>query len=46
MARACDTYGWFWWGNLKESDTLKDVGIDTRVITKMDVNNKEDGELQ
>jgi hypothetical protein len=25
---------WFWWGNLREGDHLKDSGIDERIILK------------
>jgi hypothetical protein len=41
MGRARSTYGrteeghtGFWWGNLKERDCLKYIGIDGRIILK------------
>jgi hypothetical protein len=40
MGGAFSTYGGgevhtgFWWGNLKESDQLEDLGIDLRIILK------------
>jgi hypothetical protein len=27
-----EVYTGFWWGNLKESDPLKDLGINSRII--------------
>jgi hypothetical protein len=27
-------YTWFWWGNLKEKDRLKDSGVDESIILR------------
>jgi hypothetical protein len=29
-----ETHAGFWWGNLKESDHLEDLGVDRRIILK------------
>jgi hypothetical protein len=36
-------YTGFWWGNLKERDNLKDLGVDGTIILKW-VFKKRDGE--
>jgi hypothetical protein len=46
MGGACGMYGekmhrGFWWGNLKERDSLEDLGVDGRGIIKW-ILNKED----
>jgi hypothetical protein len=32
-----EAYTGFWWGNLREIDRLGDLGVDGRIIFKMDL---------
>jgi hypothetical protein len=50
MGGACGTYGGevhigFWWGNLKEKDHLKDLGVDGRLIRKWIFKKRDGGNM-